>query len=208
MKKEQYWSKFADNFEERNNYVVGNKDMNIILEKVKQQKELRDTLEIGCGNGTYSKILIENSTKLTATDFSDEMVAATKNRLAKYPSIKVEKADCFDLPYSDSTFDTIFMANLLHIIPEPQKAIAECKRALKENGELIIVSFTSEGMTVLNKILMIYRYLKTYGKPSPFAQSLTVNMTQEILQKYDFKIEESTLIGSKMKAIFVKATSQ
>ncbi|PID50401.1 MAG: methyltransferase type 11 [Proteobacteria bacterium] len=208
MEKEQYWSKFAEDFEERNNYVVGSSDMSIIFQKIEQLQNLKNTLELGCGNGTYSKILIKNATNLIATDFSDEMVVVAKNRLKTYENIKVEKANCFKLPYSDHSFDTIFMANLLHIIPEPENAIAECKRVLKENGQLIVISFTSEGMTTLNKILMIYRYLKTYGKPSPFAQSLTVNGTREMLHKHGFEIEESSLLGNKMKAIFVKSNSQ
>ncbi len=208
MEKELYWSKFAEDFEERNNYVVGSGDMSIILQKVEQLKNLKNTLELGCGNGTYSKILIKNATNLTATDFSDEMVLVAKNKLKRYKNIKVEKANCFNLSYPDCSFDTIFMANLLHIVPEPEKAIEECKRVLKENGQLLIVSFTSEGMTILNKILMIYRYLKTYGRPSPFAQSLTINGTRRMLHKYGFEIEESSLLGNKMKAIFVRSYSR
>lgn len=204
MAQEQYWSKFAEDFEERNNYVVGIDDMAVILNEVQQQEGLKDVLELGCGNGTYSKALIKESTQLTATDFSDEMVSVATNRLKSYDNIKVEKADCFNLPYPDSSFDTIFMANLLHIVPEPEKAIIECKRVLKQNGKLIIISFTTEGMTFINKIIMIYRYFKTYGKPSPFAQTLTVNRTKEMLKKTGFKIEESKLIGNKMKAIVIK----
>ena len=204
MEKEQYWSKFAEDFEERNDYVVGSDDMAIILDEVKQQKDLKNILELGCGNGTYSKILIKEAVQLTATDFSDEMVNVSTIRLKAYENIKVEKADCFNLPYADHSFDTIFMANLLHIIPEPEKAIIECKRALKKNGKLIIISFTSEGMTLINKLLMIFRYLKTYGKPSPFAQSLAVNRTEKMLKKNGFQVEESKLIGKKMKAIFIR----
>jgi len=202
MEKEQYWSKFADDFEEKNSYVVGD-DMAIILDEVKQQKALKNILELACGNGTYSKILSEEANQLTATDFSDEMVQVATNRLKNFDNIKVEKADCFNMQYEDSTFDTIFMANLLHIIPEPEKAIAECQRVLKKDGRLIVVSFTSEGMTIINRILMILRYLKTYGKPSPFAHNLTISKTEEILIKNGFQLTESKLLGQKMKAIFV-----
>jgi ubiquinone/menaquinone biosynthesis C-methylase UbiE len=160
-------------------------------------------LELGCGNGTYSKILSEEANQLTATDFSDEMVEDTTNRLVNFDNITIEKADCFNLHYEDSSFDTIFMANLLHIIPDPDKAIAECKRLLREDGRLIIVSFTAEGMTFINKLLMIIRYLKTYGRPSPFAQNLTISTTEEILVKNGFQPTQSKLLGKNMKAIFV-----
>jgi len=81
IEKETYWSKFADDLEERTNYVVGKNDIEIIESFLSKQKALGKTLEVGCGNGTYSKILIREAEHLIATDYSDEMVAVTKERL-------------------------------------------------------------------------------------------------------------------------------
>ena len=208
MEKETYWSKFANDLEERTNYVVGKNDIEAIKTFLAKQKTLGKTLELGCGNGTYSKILIREAEYLTATDFSDEMVAVSKKRLKGIGNISVEKANCFSLSYPDSSFDTVFMANLLHVIPEPEKAVAEGKRVLKKNGRLIVISFTTEGMTFFSKLGMIYRYLKTYGKPSPTAHTLTVQKTREMLKSCGFKVEEATLIGNKSKAIFINAIAQ
>ena len=130
IEKETYWSKFADDLEERTNYVVGKNDIEIIESFLSKQKALGKTLEVGCGNGTYSKILIREAEHLIATDYSDEMVAVTKERLKGMGNISVEKANCFSLSYPDSSFNTVFMANLLHIINEPEKAVAEGKRVL------------------------------------------------------------------------------
>ena len=203
--KETYWSKFANDLEERTNYVVGKNDIEIIKTFLTEQKTLGKTLELGCGNGTYSKILIREAEYLTATDFSDEMVAVSKKRLKIFGNVTVEKANCFSLSYPDSSFDTVFMANLLHVIPEPEKAVAEGKRVLNKNGRLIVISFTTEGMTFFSKLGMIYRYLKTYGKPSPTAQTLTVQQTRKMLKSCGFKVEEAKLIGNKSKAIFINA---
>ena len=205
MEKETYWSKFADDLEERTNYVVGKNDIEIIKTVLAGQKNLGKTLELGCGNGTYSKVLIREADDLTATDFSDEMVAVSKNRLKGIENISVEKANCFNLSYLDSSFDTVFMANLLHIIPEPEKAVAEAKTVLSKNGKLIVISFTTEGMTFFSRLGMVYRYLKTYGKPPPSAQTLTVQKTRKMLEECGFKIEEAKLVGNKSKAIFLSA---
>ena len=207
MEKETYWSKFANDLEERTNYVVGKNDIEVIKTFLTEQKTLGKTLELGCGNGTYSKILIREAEYLTATDFSDEMVAVAKERLKGVENVSVEKANCFNLSYPDSSFNTVFMANLLHIIREPEKAVAEGKRVLKKNGKLIVISFTTEGMTFFNKLGMIYRYLKTYGKPSPTAQTLTVQKTRDMVKNCGFEIEEAKLIGNKSKAIFIIATA-
>lgn len=205
MEKETYWSRFADDLEQRTNYVVGKNDIERIKSVLAQQKNLGKTLELGCGNGTYSKILIREADDLTATDFSDEMVAVSKNRLKGIENIRVEKANCFDLSYPESSFDTVFMANLLHIIPEPEKAVAEAKTVLNKHGKLIVISFTTEGMTFFSRLGMVYRYLKTYGKPPPAAQTLTVQKTCKMLETCGFKIEEATLAGDKSKAIFLRA---
>jgi len=58
--KETYWSRFAADFEERNYYVVGKADVELILNKVASLKNLRNVLELGCGNGTYTKVLAKN----------------------------------------------------------------------------------------------------------------------------------------------------
>ena len=205
MEKETYWSKFANDFEERTNYVVGKNDMELIETFLSKQKALGKTLEVGCGNGTYSKILILEAENLTATDFSDEMVAVAKERLKDAENVSVEKANCFNLSYPDSSFNTVLMANLLHIIREPEKAVAEGKRVLNKNGKLIVISFTTEGMTFFNRLGMIYRYLKTYGKPSPTAQTLTVQKTRDMVKNCGFEIEEAKLIGNKSKAISIIA---
>lgn len=205
MKKETYWSKFANDLEERTNYVVGKNDIEVIKTFLTKQKTLGKILELGCGNGTYSKILIREAEYLTATDFSDEMVAVTKKRFKGIGNISVEKENCFSLSYPDSSFDTVFMANLLHVIPEPEKAVAEGKRVLNKNGRLIVISFTTEGMTFISKLGMIYRYLKTYGKPSSTAQTIKVQETREMLKSCGFTVEEAKLIGNKSKAIFLNA---
>ena len=208
MEKETYWSEFANDLEERTNYVVGEGDIEATKTYLAEQKRLGKTLELGCGNGAYTKILIREATCLTATDYSEEMVAVSKRRLKGIGNIRVETANCLSLSYPDASFDTVFMANLLHIIPEPDKAVAEARRVVRRNGRLLIISFTTEGMTVFSRLGMTYRYLKTYGKPSPTAQILTVQKTREMVTRCSFEVEEATLIGHKTRAIFINAIAQ
>ncbi|MFA5419065.1 MAG: class I SAM-dependent methyltransferase [Bacteroidales bacterium] len=205
MKKETYWSRFSNDFEERNNYVVGKSDIELLLKKVSTLKNLKHVLELGCGNGTYSKVLAESSDSLLATDLSEEMIEASKKRLKTYTNIKVEKADCFNLPYPDDHFDTVFMANLIHIIPNPENAVRECKRVLKKDGSLIIASYTQKGMKLRHKLGLIYRYVKTYGKPPRGGRSFGLNDACNLLSSCGFSIVESELTGKKSKALFIQA---
>lgn len=45
-----------------NNYVIGKESMEVFLQEVDELKDLGDTLELVCGNGTYTKILSKHAT--------------------------------------------------------------------------------------------------------------------------------------------------
>jgi ubiquinone/menaquinone biosynthesis C-methylase UbiE len=203
--KETHWSRFATDFEERNNYVVGKAESELMLRKVAEQKELGRTLELACGGGTYSRVLAKEAELLYATDLSDEMLAVARAKLQSLPNVRLEKADCFHLAYEDNSFDTVFMANLLHIIPGPENAVAEAKRVLRKNGRMIAVSFTLEGMTLSNKLRMGYRYLRTYGKPPSGGRKLTVRDACLIMESQGLTVTKAELIGNNMKAVFAIA---
>lgn len=203
--KETYWSRFADDFEEKNYYVVGKEDMMLLLDETAKQKQLKNTLELACGNGTYTKVLAANSELVVATDFSEEMLHSTKKRLSNFKNVKFEQANAFNLQFEANAFDTVFAANLLHVVPTPEDIIKECKRVLKSTGRIIILDLGIEGITFINKIKMIYRYLKTYGKPPKKGKKLTVSLVVKMLEEEGFNIKEAKLTGNQIKAAFVVA---
>lgn len=208
MEKEIYWSRFADDFEKRNNYVAGIRNIEIIKAFLSEQSIGGTVLELGCGNGTYSKVLAQTAKHVFATDFSDEMVSVSHERLKSLENVTVEKQNCFCLSYPDSSFDAVVMVNLLHVIPSPEKAVKESKRVLRPNGKIVVVSFTMEGLGLLSKLGMIYRYLRTYGKPPITSQALTVDNAKTIMKTCGFLTRQACLIGETSKAIFIRATVQ
>ncbi len=48
-----------------------------------------------------------------------------------------------DLPYGDNSFDVVLIANALHVMPEPEKALKEIDRVLKDRGILIAPNFVN-----------------------------------------------------------------
>jgi ubiquinone/menaquinone biosynthesis C-methylase UbiE len=208
MEKETYWSRFAEDFEERNNYVAGVENINAIRDTLRACAVKGDVLDLGCGNGTYSTVLAETATRVWATDYSEEMVAVSKDRLKSYETIEVEQANCLDLLYEDGQFDAVVMVNLLHVIPEPQQAIRESCRVLKTGGALIVVSFTAEGLMPEDLQKMFERYLERYGQPPECGRSLTVEDAKALVKTAGFQIREAHLIGTTCKAVFLHATRQ
>ena len=206
--KEIYWSRFADNFDELNTYVVGKSDMEIIINEISALADLKNTLELACGNGTYTGVLSRNADKITATDYSDEMVKVTTEKFSNADKIKVEKADAFNLKYDENSFDTVFISNLLHIVPNPEDIVKEVKKVLKQGGRIIILEFGKEGMSFFNQLGMIFRYLKTYGKPPAGATITTTESIKGYLENCGYRAERIELIGKRLKAAFAVGVKQ
>lgn len=79
---------------------------------------------------------------MTATDYSDGMIAEA--RKGECPdNLVFEVADATALPYADNSFDAVIISNALHIIPNPEKALGEIDRVLRDGGLLIAPNFVN-----------------------------------------------------------------
>ena len=104
----------------------------------------KTVLELATGTGLIAKNIVNAAAHIEATDASAEMIAEAKrdNRSAKlYFSVQ----DMFCLPYADKSFDVVIVSNALHIVPQPEKALAEIRRVLKDGGVLVAPTFTHAG---------------------------------------------------------------
>lgn len=73
--------------------------------------------------------------------------------------------DATQLKYKDNSFDVVVIANALHIMPEPDKALFEIHRVLKENGILFAPTFVyEEGYSKFFIWLMEKAGFKTFHK--------------------------------------------
>ena len=207
MNKEKHWSRFADDFEKRVYYVAGKETIEEIQATLASCKLTGQVLELGCGNGTYSPVLAVNADMLYVTDISEQMVKRCRKCLNDIKNTVIEQQDCTFLSYPDNSFDAIVMVNLLHIIANPAKALKESYRVLKPGGKLVVISFSTAGMTFIDKIKMAYRYFKVYGKPPSSSRRLTINSTGAMIKSENFMVDKIRLLGSEVKAVYACALS-
>lgn len=101
----------------------------------------KTVLELAAGTGLIAKNIVNAAAHIEATDASAEMIAEAKrnNQSAK---LHFSVRDMFRLPYADKSFDVVIVSNALHIVPRPEKALAEIHRILRDDGVLIAPTFT------------------------------------------------------------------
>ena len=96
------------------------------------------------------------------------MIAEAKrnNRSAK---LHFSVQDMFRLPYADQSFDVVIVSNALHIVPQPEKALQEIKRVLKDDGVLIAPTFTHAGNSFSGKVKAFFMKLAGFPLHSRWA---------------------------------------
>ena len=100
-------------------------------------------LELACGTGQFTLPLAPRAGSWEATDFSPNMIGEARKR--NIPGARFSVQDATDLPYGDGSFDLVLIANALHIMPEPEKALSEIRRVLTPSGILLAPTFVYEG---------------------------------------------------------------
>lgn len=118
------------------------------ISEVVQGKEV---LELATGPGLLAKHVVSSTKRMVATDYSEGMIWEAKK--GEVPgNLTFEVADATDLPYEDASFDVVVIANALHVMPNPERALSEARRVLRDNGLLIAPNFVSHDDTVVSRI--------------------------------------------------------
>ena len=122
----------------------------------------KTVLELATGTGLIAKHIVNAAAHIEATDTSAEMIAEAKrdNRSAK---LHFSVQDMFCLPYAEESFDVVIVSSALHIVPQPEKALQEIKRVLKDDGVLIAPTFTHAGNSFSGKVRAFF--MKRVGFP-------------------------------------------
>ena len=118
----------------------------------------KTVLELATGTGLIAKNIVNAAAHIEATDASAEMIVEAKrdNQSAK---LHFSVQDMFRLPYADKSFDVVIVSNALHIVPQPEKALAEIRRVLKDDGVLIAPTFTHAGNSFTGKVKAFFMQL-------------------------------------------------
>jgi len=93
-------------------------------------------LEVGCGAGRFTEIMLEAGAEIVSIDLSDAVEANYETN--KKGQVLFCQADILDLPFEDEVFDFIFCFGVLQHTPDPAKTYSYMLDKLKPGGELAV----------------------------------------------------------------------
>jgi len=202
---EHYWSRFAASYDKDGEYVVGNAILQAIQERLRKERSLGHTTEFGCGTGYFTKAIAGNATQVIATDLSDAMLDVARRELAGFGNVTIQKEDCRGSSFPAESFDTAVLINLVHVIESPSQCLQEAHRIVRHRGSLIVVDFTGYGMSFPQKIKLVFRSLRKWGRPPRHGQhNLSPKELACLVEDSGFQVNEVELLEAGASALYLK----
>jgi ubiquinone/menaquinone biosynthesis C-methylase UbiE len=99
-----------------------------------------DVLEVGAGTGANLLLYGNGVRTLTLTEPEKPMVRRLEKHIAeRHPDAKLLRAPAEDLPFNDSSFDTVVSTLVLCTVDDQRRALREMRRVLRPGGRLLFI---------------------------------------------------------------------
>ena len=161
----------------------------------------KTVLELATGTGLIAKHIVNAAAHIEATDVSAEMIAEAK-RDTHSAKLHFSVQDMFRLPYANQSFNVVIVSNALHIVPQPEKALQEIKRVLKDDGVLIAPTFTHAGNSFFGKVRAFFMKLAGF----PLHSKWTSEEYLSFLRQNGWAVRKSVILKASFPLTYAECT--
>jgi SAM-dependent methyltransferase len=137
----------------------------------------KTVLEVGCGAGRFTELLLEAGAKVFACDLS-QAVEANYDNCHSWPNYFICQADARQLPVVPHSFDFVLCIGVIQHTPSPEETIAALARQVNTGGMLVIDHYSHA--YVQN---FLQRNLRRFliRLPARFAKPATLGLARGLL---------------------------
>jgi len=182
-----FWNKLADKYSRRpvGDEAAYQKKLDKTREYFKPDMEV---LEIGCGTGSTALAHAPYVGHIRASDLSTRMIeiARDKAKAAGIVNVTFEASSVEGLDVPDASVDVVMAHNILHLLEDRERAIADIHTMLRPGG--VFVSSTAcigDMMLPLRLIVPVGRFLRLF----PLVKIFSVTELQGSLENAGFEID-------------------
>lgn len=158
-------------------------------------------LEVAAGTGLITTAIAPVVGELVATDYASEMVKQLEGRVRDVANVRCEQADLYDLRFEAGSFDAVFAANVLHLVPDLDGALASVRRVLKPGGVLVAPTYLHAetfGARVLSRLFALTGF--------PGARRFTARSLRDALEAAGLRVTRAEVIPGPFPIGYVEAT--
>lgn len=168
------WNSVAENYGEMADWVMtpfAKKALEIL-----PADKSASVVDVACGTGILTCMMANLVNNVHALDFSADMLADLRTRLAKreIQNVEITHGDGQNLPFKDNSFNDAFSLFGLMFFPDRIKGFKELYRVLKPNGIAVVSSWASMEKSTLMQATSAAIKAALPDAPSPRANSSTL----------------------------------
>ena len=160
-------------------------------------------LECACGTGAITEEIAKKCRQVLATDFAEGMLKRASKKCRKYGNVSFRQEDITDIKSADSSFDKVVAGNVIHLLPEPEKALNELLRVVRPGGKVIIPTYInmardSSGFAV--------KFIEKLG--AEFKRQFDIDSYKKFFEDKGFKDVEFHVVDGRMPCAIAVITKK
>ncbi len=98
----------------------------------------KNILEVGCGAGRFTEILLKAGANVHSIDASKAVDYNYKNNRKKSKNFKIAQADLHNIPYKNNVFDYVICIGVLQHTPSTKESLKSLWKKVKPGGFLLV----------------------------------------------------------------------
>jgi SAM-dependent methyltransferase len=116
-----------------------------------------DVLEVGCGAGRFTEVLLAGGARVTSVDLSSA-VEANQENFPQDDRHRIVQADVRRLPFAPRQFDIVFCLGTIQHTPDSEETIARLYEQVRPGGWLVIDHY-AYSLAALTKTAPLFRMI-------------------------------------------------
>jgi len=169
----------------------------------------KDVLELACGTGEVTRVLLGLGYTVTGLDFAEPMLARARGKHADNPNARFRLADAENSMEPDASYDAVISRHLVWTLLSPQATFADWLRVLKPGGTLVILDGQWSQPNLFGRLAapLIALLDRATGRANPINPDM-LRRHEEITRRLPFQegVTLARLTGMLTQAGFVDIT--
>lgn len=203
MDSERFWSGFAARYD---GHMVSREAAGLAPRIASVVGRVERVLDAGCGTGVVALELARVASQVDAADFAEPMLALARSKAGAsgLANVTFHRMGVESHSFPDACFDAVVVSNVLHLVADPARALAEARRVLKPSGRLVAPTYChAEGLkaALLSRVTSLL-----FGVP--VRQRFTIDGLLGKVAAAGFEVTGRELLRFKVPLVFVEARAR
>lgn len=191
MTDRDYWERHAKRYDTSTRFLARpvSRMLELTVEAVSGRQRV---LEVAAGTGLVTTAIAGVVGELVATDYAAAMVTQLQARVrdAQLANVVCEQADIYALRFADASFDAVVAANVLHLVPDLEGALAKMRHVLSPDGLLVVPSYLHAqtiGASFLSRVFALTGF--------PGHRRFTAVTLRQAIERAGFRVRREEVIA-------------